>query len=80
MRAMAVADELLPGLVDALIRKSVDPICPPNAELLEGGLAAYEAKAAPVGSGERFECICPGRAATAAAAATEQQQGGNEAA
>ena len=60
----AVADELLPGLVDALIRTGIDPICPPNDELLKEGRTAYEAAAAPPGSGERFECICPGRAPT----------------
>jgi hypothetical protein len=30
----AVADELLPGLVDALIRTAIDPMVAPNAELL----------------------------------------------
>ncbi len=59
----AVADELLPGLVDALIRTAIDPICPPNAELLKDGEAAYLAAAAKQGSGERFECICHGRPA-----------------
>ena len=57
----AVADELLPGLVDALIRTAIDPMCEPNAELLEKGLEGYGASAAPDGSGERFECICKGR-------------------
>lgn len=60
----AVADELLPGLVDALIRTAVDPICPPNAELLAAhdySKVSYDATAAPEGSGERFECICPPR-------------------
>ena len=59
----AVADELLPGLVDALIRTAIDPVFAPNEELLakEGGKEAYEAAAAKVGSGERFECICPGK-------------------
>ena len=56
----AVADELLPGLVDALVRTAVDPICAPNAELLAGGAEAYEKAGAKEGSGERFECICPG--------------------
>ena len=55
----AVADELLPGLVDALIRTAIDPICAPNDEMLAtGDRDAYVAAAAAVGSGERFECIC----------------------
>ena len=55
----AVADELLPGLVDALIRTAIDPICAPNDEMLAtGDRDAYAAAAAAVGSGERFECIC----------------------
>lgn len=56
----AVADELLPGLVDALVRTAVDPVCAPNAQLLRGGAEAYEEAGAKQGSGERFECICPG--------------------
>ena len=38
----AVADELLPGLVDALIRTAIDPVFAPNEELLakEGGKEA----------------------------------------
>ena len=38
----AVADELLPALVEDLIRTAVDPIFPPNYELLkgEGGVRA----------------------------------------
>ena len=56
----AVADELLPGLCDALIRTAIDPVCEPNADLLPEGKEVYDAAGAPSGSGERFECICKG--------------------
>ena len=56
----AVAEELLPGLVDALIRACIDPICAPNDELLSLGAgvgkAEYSAKAAKaLEKGEYFE-------------------------
>ena len=52
----AVADELLPGLVKALIRTALDPICEPNAELIAEGKPAYDAAAtAAVAKQEFFE-------------------------
>jgi len=64
----AVADELLPGLVDSLIRTAVDPFCPPNDELisLDGGKESYDAKAKEAEKGrERFELIFDAAAAKA---------------
>ena len=63
----AVADELLPGLVDALIRTAIDPSCPPNEELMvvKGGKEAYEAKAKLAEQGrECFEQIFKAEAKT----------------
>ena len=56
----AVADELLPALVEDLIRTAVDPVCAPNESMLTDGKAAYEAKAASARGADRrevFECI-----------------------
>jgi tubulin--tyrosine ligase len=61
----AVADELLPGLADALIRTSIDPSFEPNTELLKDGAEAYKAKQAGAESPSRrecFECIFEGKA------------------
>ena len=53
----AVADELLPALVDDLIRVAVDPFFPPNDELLKQGRAAYDQTAKEAASRERRECF-----------------------
>ena len=54
----AVADHLLPGLVSSLLRVAVDPFFPPLAELVGGGVDAYEAAAAArEAKGEGFERI-----------------------
>ena len=54
----AVADHLLPGLVSSRLRVAVDPFFPPLAELVGGGVDAYEAAAAArEAKGEGFERI-----------------------
>jgi len=65
----AVAAELLPGLVDALVRTAIDPFCEPNAELIgrEGFKEEYDAAASAAhGRNEYFECLyTPSRPAAA---------------
>ena len=53
----AVADELLPALVEDLIRTAVDPIFPPNYELLKEGREAYERSGKDARSRARRECF-----------------------
>lgn len=55
----AVADELLPDLVKALVRTAIDPICPPCVELMGAeASAAYNAEAtAAAERGDYFETL-----------------------
>ena len=53
----AVADELLPALVDDLIRTAVDPFFPPNDELLKEGREAYDRRAKEARAQSRRECF-----------------------
>ena len=67
----AVADELLPGLVGALVRTAVDKVCPPNKELMREP-EAYERAAAEAGP-QCFECIFEGAAASGRAPRTSSR-------
>jgi hypothetical protein len=55
----AVADELLPDLVKALVRTAIDPICPPCVELMGAGASAqYDAEASAAAErGDVFETL-----------------------
>jgi tubulin--tyrosine ligase len=59
----AVADELLPGLISALIRTAVDPYCPPINGIVEQRASRRPVAnrrpgdGAVVGAGGSFECL-----------------------
>jgi hypothetical protein len=55
----AVADELLPDLVKALVRTAIDPICPPCVELMGAEASAqYDAEASAAAErGDVFETL-----------------------
>lgn len=53
----AVADELLPALVDDLIRTAIDPFFAPNDDLLKEGRAAYDRAAKDAKAPSRRECF-----------------------
>lgn len=58
----AVAEPLLPGLVRALVRRAVDPLCPPDASRVDARRLVAEAEAA-ARNGEGFERLLLGRSA-----------------
>jgi hypothetical protein len=56
----AVASALLPGLVHALIRRAIDPICVPDVSREDVRPREGEAEASRARRGEDFECIMAG--------------------